>query len=291
MENRTSSLNGALNFEIVKALALPRTKITQTVIHWIFGKATLRFSKLVMGFDQEIELHGSMAGAQWLLQHFVSRQTVTGQELIPKTGPLIIASNHPASYDGIAISACIPRPDYKVIIGEIPPYHYLPHISRHAIFSPSAIDTFGRMQTLRNAIRHLKEGGALLIFPRGGIEPDPSFMPNPGAEFHQWSRSLEIFIRSVPETQVLTTIVSNVISKRIFQHPITWFREARADKQRLAFIYQMILQVLYEKELFGLTPHVTFGELLHDLPPSNILEEVEHAARRTLEKHLATIYE
>jgi 1-acyl-sn-glycerol-3-phosphate acyltransferase len=289
MEERITKLNHAFIFEITKALAIPNIKATHSIIRWFFGKATLRFSSLMIGLEHEIEMNGLTKGAEWLLKHFVSGYTVAGRELIPQDGPLIIASNHPASYDAVVISACIPRSDYKIIIGEIPPYHYLPYLSQYAIFSPPAKNTFGRMQTVRNAIRHLREGGALLIFPRGGIEPDAAFMPNADAEFHQWSRSLDILIRNVPETKVLTTIVSHVISKKIFHHPITWFRKKRPDKQRLAFMYQMILQILYEKELFGLRPHVTFGELLHNLQPKNVLEEIEHAAKRTLEKHLSLI--
>ncbi len=109
------------------------------------------------------------------------------------------------------------------------------------------------MQTVRSAVQHLKNGGALLIFPRGGIEPDPAFMPSPDSEFDKWSRSLEIFLHRVPLTRVLVTTVSGVIAPASMRHPITWFRKTRADCQRLAFIYQMIRQVLSGRELFGLT--------------------------------------
>ncbi len=283
-------LNNSVLSEIRRAMALPASGVSQTLLRMVFGKATLRFSKLVLGLDHEIQLHGTMEGARWLLKYFVAGHEACGTELIPSKGPLIIASNHPASYDGMAISAYIPRPDYKIIIGEIPPYDYLPHLRQHAIFSPPVKNTIGRMGTVRNAIRHLKNGGALLIFPRGGIEPDPAFMPAPDAEFHQWSRSLEIFIRNVPDTRVLVTTVSGVISKRLFDHPITWFRRSRPDKQRLAFIYQIIRQALSGRELFGLTPCVTFGELLTGTSQTNILTEIEISARRTLLKHLTTYY-
>jgi hypothetical protein len=126
-----------------------------------------------------------------------------------------------------------------------------------------------------------------LIFPRGGIEPDPSFMPTPDAEFNTWSRSLEIILKNVPQTQVLVAAVSGVISEPMMKHPITWFRKSRPDKQRLAFMYQMIRQVLSGKELFGLTPRVTFGEVLSSLNHQNVLVEIEQSARRTMAKHLS----
>jgi len=268
-------------------MGLPQNKLTQGLIHLLFGRATLSFSKLALELDRQVEQHGSMTGARWLLRHFVRSHEAIGTELIPKDGPLIIASNHPASYDGMVIAAHIPRRDFKIIVGEIPPYHYLPNISRHIIFSPPVKNTYGRMQTVRNAIRHLKDGGALLIFPRGDIEPDPDFMPNPNAEFHLWSGSLEIFLRSVPQTRVLATAVSGVISQQTFRHPITWFRQSRPDKQRLAFMYQIIRQALSGKELFGLQPRVTFGELLASASHKTTLAEIEQAAVRTMEKHLS----
>jgi len=279
-------LNEALIFEIAKAMALPQTDTSRSLVRFMFGRATRKFSELALGLDNEVGRKGSAAGARWLLRHFVSKHEAFGTELIPKEGPLIIASNHPASYDGMVISAHIPRPDYKIIIGEIPPYRYLPNISKHAIFSPNVKNTFGRMQTVRDAIRHLKEGGALLIFPRGNIEPDPAFMPNPDAEFNKWSHSLEVFLRSVPQTRVLITTVSGVISKKIMNHPITWFRKSRADKQRLAFIYQIICQALSGRELFGLESRVTFGELLASSNHKTTLTEIELAAKRTMMKHL-----
>lgn len=287
MDDRLSQLNQSLIFEIVRAMNLPQNKLTQGAIRLLFGRATFRFSKLVMELDHQVGQHGAMTGARWLLPYFVRSHQASGMELIPKEGPLIIASNHPASYDGMVISAYIPRPDYKIIIGEVPPYRYLPNLSRYAIFSPQVKNTFGRMQTVRNAIRHLKDGGALLIFPRGNIEPDPAFMPNPDAEFDRWSRSLEIFIRSVPQTRVLVTAVSGVISQQAFRHPITWFRQSRPDRQRLAFMYQIICQALSGRELFGLQSRVTFGELIDGGSCETILAEVESAARRTMMRHVS----
>ncbi len=287
MDHPLNELNDTLLLEIVRAMALPQTRNIKTVVRLIFGRATRRFSELVLGLDREIKLHGSAAGARWLLPHFVAEYEALGEEIIPRDGPLLIVSNHPASYDGMLISAFVNRPDYKIIIGEIPPYRYLPHVNQHAIFSPPVSNTFGRMQTLRNAIQHLRDGGSLLIFPRGAIEPDPAFMPNPDEEFDKWSRSLEVFLQRVPRTRVLVTMVSGVIAPVAMRHPITWFRKARPDRQRLAFMYQIIRQILSGREMFGLTPRVTFGEILSSTTHQLVLTEVERSARRILTRHLS----
>ena len=154
-------------------------------------------------------------------------------------------------------------------------------------FLPPVKDTFGRMQVIREVIQLLKQVGALLIFPRGDIKPDPDFMPDPDCEFNQWSRSLEVLLRQVPQTRLLLTIVSGVVSQDAIQHPITWFRRSRKDRQRLAYIYQIIRQVLSGKELNGLKPQVTFGEILSETNGQKVLAQIERAARNTLQQHIS----
>jgi hypothetical protein len=148
------------------------------------------------------------------------------------------------------------------------------------------------MQAVREIIRHLKNDGAVLIFPRGSIEPDPAWMPHPESEFDHWSRSLEIFLKQVPHTQVLVTIVSGVISKAAMDHPVTWFRKTRPDRQRLAFMYQFIRQTITGKEVFGLTPRVTFGSLIsakakYGTDREHMLQTITQSAHHVLEMHMA----
>ena len=286
LEAEIQILYDALIFEMTKALALPQSERAKYLIHMIFGKAARRFAELGAGLDRVVAEAGVAAGARWALPRFVKSHAARGAEIIPPEGPLVIAANHPASVDSLVVSAHVERPDYKIIVGDIPFFENLPHVSQHAIYAPGPQDMHGRMLVIREAIRHLKAGGALLIFPRGGIEADPDWMPNPDGEFDKWSRSLEIFLERVPQTRVLVTIVSGVIQRTAMRNPLTWLRKNRPDRQRLAFIYQMMRQTLSGKELFGLTPRVTFGEIVKGATNAHVLEDVSAAARRTLEKHM-----
>lgn len=285
-----NALTETLIFEITKALALPQTQTIRKTVRLLAGKAARQFSELAIELDRVVEQDGLAAGARWLLPRFVRSHSACGVENIPPEGPLVIASNHPASVDSVVISAHVTRPDYKVIIGEIPFFKNLPSVSRNAIFAPAQNDISGRMQVVREIIQHLKKGGAILIFARGGIEADPAFMPEADAEFNKWSRSLEIFLKKVPQTQVLVTIVSGVIAKSAMSHPITRFREVRPDRQRLAFMYQMIRQILSGREIFGLTPRVTFGELINinnTTDHEHMLQTINQSAYRVLKTHMA----
>jgi hypothetical protein len=289
-ERKIRDLSDTLIYELVKALGRPGSKGVERMARLFFGRAARKVAELGLEIDRVVAEGGLAAGARWLLPRFVRSHEARGVENIPPTGPLVIAANHPAAYDSLVISAYVNRPDYKVIIGDIPFFERLPAISERAIYAPPPNDVQGRMQVIRKSIRHLKDGGALLIFARGGIEPDPAFMPNADAEFDHWSRSLEIFLDRVPGTRALVTIVSGVISKAAMSHPITRFRRLRPDRQRLAFMYQIVRQMLSGKELFGLTPRVTFGDLISEESAGGrerMLPEIIQSAQRVLQQHVA----
>ena len=215
----TNILRENLIYEIAKALALPPTPRIRKIIASLTDRAIRSFTELASELDCVVRKEGIAGGARWLLPRFVKGHSARGVENIPPMGSLVIASNHPAYVDSVVISAHIPRRDYKVIIGEIPFFKHLPNINKNAVFAPDPTDAMGRMQVIREVIRHLKNNGAILIFPRGSIEADPAWMPHPDSEFGHWSRSLEIFLKHVPHTQVLVTMVSGVISKRAMRHP------------------------------------------------------------------------
>ncbi|MFZ5821138.1 MAG: 1-acyl-sn-glycerol-3-phosphate acyltransferase [Chloroflexota bacterium] len=281
------ALSEMLIHELARAMARPHSQALKNILRRLFGGTVRRFSGLALELDQVVAEGGLSAGARWALPRFVKTNEARGADAIPPAGPLVLAANHPGAYDSLVISAHVARPDYKVIIGNIPFFQALPNLRARALFAPAVEDAAGRMKTIRAAIRHLQEGGALLIFARGDIEADPSFMPEPGAEFHLWSRSLEVLLRSVPQTRVLLTIVSGVIARAAFRSPLTWLRKRRADKQRLAFMYQMLRQTIAERETFGLTPRVTFGEIVAGKHDGQVMQEIKGAAERSLQSHLA----
>ena len=286
-DSEIQTLTETLIYELTKAFALPQTLWAKQMIRFLFGRAARAAAEVGIGMDRAVAKGGLPEGARWVLPRFVKSHEARGVENIPASGPLVIASNHPASVDSIVISAHVTRADYKAIVGDIPFFEHLPHVSECAIFAPDTNNMMGRMQVVRESIHHLNTGGALLIFPRGSIEADPEFMPNPEGDFNHWSRSLEIFMQRVPQLQVLVTIASGVISRSAMHHPLTWFRKARPDRQRIAFLYQLARQMLSGRELFGLTPRVTFGEVIAEKHQEHMLAEIEQAARRTLDQHMA----
>ena len=282
-----STLTRLLNNEVLRAMGLNPEGWAGRQLQPPLSRATRRFSEIIAQADCIIADEGMAAAARFVLLSLVREIRSRGLHNVPQKGPLVIASNHPGSVDSIAIGACAGRDDLKIIASAIPFLENLSHIREHLIFLPRQ-GIQARMLAVREGVRHLTAGGALLLFARGSIDPDPSFMPEADQELSGWSRSLAIFRQRVPQTRVVTSIVSHVIDPAYMKHPLTWLQRTRPDRQRLAMMIQVIQQMLGKK--LDLVPHVSFGEAIDWSAGENAgdpLQVVVWAARRLLKSHLA----
>jgi len=293
MEKRTPSiaeLKYLIDGEIIKALALAEDSRLRRWLEPIFSRGTQRFSQIGARFDGLVRDHGFPAAAKQILPEFIQGFQSRGEQNIPKEGPLVMAANHPGAYDSLVIAANMPRPDFKIVAGAIPFLQHLPNAYPHFIFTPDRNDPHGRMNVIRAAIRHLQDGGSLLIFPSGRMDPDPVSMVGARSELQHWSRSLEIFLSKVPETQVLVSIVSGILLERFVHHPVTWLRRQRLDRQRLAEMLQVIRQLITSKP-YTIWPKVSFGRPVAyaRAHPDAPLQAMVQDAEVLLDEHMAWI--
>jgi acyltransferase-like protein len=287
MPSDIATLTRLIDNEVILALGVPRDSWLATRLHWLLHHATSRFSELFSEVDRLISEQGLPAGALWLLQRLASGYEARGAENIPLQGPLVIASNHPGAIDSLALAASARRADLKIIASAVPFLESLPHVSEHLIFTPR-LNVQSRMLSVRASIRHLRAGGSLLLFAHGTIDPDPAFMPLALEELNGWSRSLEIFLRRVPEVQVVVSIVSRVLDPAYMQHPLTHLRRTRTDRQRLAMMLQIIQQMLGKH--LDLTPRISFGKLLNMTSiggAEQTLHVITSSAQELMQSHLA----
>lgn len=90
---------------------------------------------------------------------------------IPKEGPLVIVANHPfGGIEGIILGAILDRcrPDTKILGNYL--LHCIPELRSRTF----AVDPFSRSRSrsrsgLKQAARCLRDGGALITFPAGGV--------------------------------------------------------------------------------------------------------------------------
>jgi hypothetical protein len=256
LKQKTNKLANDLVFELNKSMGFRKDGLAQPFLKPLVWKPMVRFSELATNFDYRIVKEGFQKASGWFISHFVDRVKTLGVDNIPVEGPLVIASNHPGAYDSLVITAHIPRDDVKIISSDIPFVKGLPETSNHMIFS--AADTHIRMGAARQAIKHLQDGGALLVFARGSIDPDPAFLPGSEEELNHWTSSLGLFLRKVPRTKLAISMVSNVLAKDFIHHPATLFRKGRVNKQRLSEFFQVMYQLMAPGKL-KVSPDLSFA--------------------------------
>ncbi len=243
--------------EIWKALGLdPDTKLRH-LLHPLIWAPSRRFSGLAARFDQLVAEAGFREAARWVLPKFITRLEVEGEETVPREGPLLVTANHPGGADSIALAASLPRPDLKIVVSALPFIRGLPNAASHFIYT--TLDINQRMQVVRESIRHLRQGGSLLIFPRGQVEPDPAHLPGALEAVSQWSRSVGLMVKSVPETHVVPAVVSGILTCSSLNNPLTRIRSNAQDQQKLAEIFQIIQQMLLPRRI-AVAARVRFGQ-------------------------------
>ncbi len=278
-------LRRAISTEMLVAAGLPRTGPLQTLLRPLVWLPAHHFSHLMADLDGRVALSGLTAAVRWLIPRFVEDVRAYGQQHVPESGPLVVASNHPGSTDVLAIVSALGRNDLKVYVSDVPFLRSLRGSSKHLIFIPS--EPHVRMAAVREGVRHLRTGGALLVLATGLVEPDPAVMPGAEGALEQWSASLPLFLRTVPEARLLVTIVSGVVAPAALRHPLTWLRRDPRLKQMLAEFIQISQQMLVRRS-FGLVPEVRFApplaasELSRDGNGQAALAAITTRARRLL---------
>jgi hypothetical protein len=288
---RIALLRSYITDEIFAAFNFPVDGWQRKLLWPLFWLPAQLFAGLAAGVDENTEEMGIPEAARRLLPRFVKNIQVCGAEHIPLEGPLLIASNHPGAYDSVAILSSLPRNDLKIVVSDVPFLRNLPALGRHMIYTISGVH--GRMTALRSMIRQVQEGGAVLIFPSGLVDPDPAVLPGAYQELGAWSPSLELVMRKVPEVKILFTIVSGVLAPSCLRNPLTRLPKLDWQKQKLAEFLQVMQQLVFARS-FGLTPKISFSqpftvkELLENGDSSDILQLIIHQARQLLSVHNET---
>ena len=106
----------------------------------------------------------------------VSLKKETEQD-IPETGRLLIIANHPFGViDGVALCSMVAkvRTDYKIITHRV--LRQAPAVMGNILpidFDEDEKALRNNLQTRKDAMTHLKNGGAVIIFPAGAISLSP----------------------------------------------------------------------------------------------------------------------
>ncbi len=282
-------LRRTISDEIAKVIGLRLDSWQRKLLGALFYVPAQRFARMAAEFDHQVAHHGITRAAQWMLPRIATSLAVEGSGRIPAKGPLLVASNHPGAFDGLAIIANLWRDDLKLIVSDVPFTRGLPNLEEHLIFS-SGDNPPERMAALRASIRHLEAGGTLLVFPTGLVDPDPAFMPDAESALEGWSPSLELMLKKAPQTRLLITIASGVLSPKYLDNPIVRRKKTVRARQKLAEYLEIIQLMALHRDL-GLTPRISFARPVTAVDlrqeTASIMPAILEHARQALAEHVA----
>jgi len=288
----TGVLRETIIDEICAAFGLASHGWQRRLFKPLFWLPAQIFGRIMAGVDQTVQLQGMPEAASRLLKYFVEQIQVSGRDNLPAAGPLLIASNHPGAYDSLALLSCLPRKDVQMVVSDVPFLRSLPAASLRMIYAIPGPQ--GRMTVVRKMVRQAQAGGALLIFPTGLVDSDPSVLTGAEQELDHWSSSLALTLKKVPETKIVIAIVSGMLSAECLHSPLTRLPKEEWKKRKLAEFLQVIQQLTLKRN-FNLKPHLTFdipltgAELIAGSQAADLPQAIIERARKVLKSHLEHI--
>ena len=288
MTGKKDSLTKILLEDIKTSANLSSRKIITWIID-TFGNRPAGWlaDQLVKIDDQlaESSLHETANRAICLVSDGLA---ISNAESIPETGPLLVVSNHPGFFDILGIVAALDREDVKIVSQQKEFMRVLGNINRHMLTLEP--DSTFKLETIREIIRCLNEGMAVIIFPSGQLEPDPAIVPGAVESLKSWSDSIGVFLNKVPETCLLPVLVSGVLIERAFNSGMAKLGWNQKRRQQFAMAAQFIGQTLSKKPHWKRPLQIDFGqpkspeELDPDLDPRNFNMAVKQEMLDLLEK-------
>ncbi len=278
-EERLEQLTRICVEDVVTAFGLGGVSRGRAVLELFSRVPVRRLARQVLAFDRTVGESGLGTGGAWALGRMCRNARIEGQSNVPRGGPLLLVSNHPGLADAVALFAATPREDLRVIAADRPFLNALPNTSRYLL---TVVEDSGeRSGIVRAAARHLRDGGAVLTFPGGMIEPDPAVLPGAVESLDRWSSSADLFARLAPDLAVVPVVVSGVISARALRIPLTRLRRRRRDREWLAATLQMLIPHLRDVDL-----RVEFGRPIYAEEGGGIGKAVLKETRRLMENGL-----
>jgi len=243
--------------DLVSSFGWEKYPVLASLLRKVFISPARKFAGQMVDFDNSTG-RSNLAEASRLImrKYYVQDVRVHGGEHVPATGPALFLSNHPGMADTISLFAAINRPDLKIIALHRPFLASLVNTTKQLFFiddNPSK-----RMNAVRQVSTHLKEGGSLLTFPAGEIEPDPDIYPGAVESLTNWTDSAGVFLRFAHDTKIVPVLVSGVLWEKAARHWVLRLKRTRLEREKLAAALQLL--ALITRDARPNTVHVRFAE-------------------------------
>lgn len=235
--HRFPRLYRAMSRSVVEAFCFTNPLIN-AALHALCFPFALELTRLGLKMENIIARDGHLQGAsRWLVDIAADAIHIQGAENVPAAGPLLFVGNHGGLGDAHALLMASPRRDTQIFANDFGILTGLPMMERHVI----VVDKNDGYPALRAALRHLRAGKSLLLYPRGEIEADPALHLDEALHsLRDWSRSFEFFARHAPGLAVVPVAVGGLLSRRALRNPVVNRYRKRDKRHFLAATFQMM---------------------------------------------------
>ena len=257
--------------DLSKLAGLNGSVVGSRALQLLLGSRVRRFARAMATFNSDIAQQGVKVASRRLCARYGGRIVADGAETVPTSGPVLFAANHPGLMDTVAVYGSVPRPDIRALARPQPLLTLLSELAPNLLMLPD--DGPNRASGLREVLRTLRAGGALLIFPAGTLEPEPTLLPSsaslasarrngstrhaslphallPPSPLGEWSSGVgtlvRLAVRQDIELQVVPTAISGVLSTATWRRfaPLVRLRRAHRGREDLTAVLQLAFPTL-----------------------------------------------
>jgi len=230
--------------DLVASFGWQNSRAGAAALRILFRSTAEKFSRQIIEFDSRVGTEELTAAALQMIRRYVSSVRVFGCDHLPATGPVLVLANHPGMADTLTLFCAIQRDDLKIIALDRPFLQALPNTTRHLFFISD--EASQRISAVKQTATHLRNGGAVLTFPAGHIEPDAAVYDGALESLNAWTDSAATFLRFAPQTRIVPALVRGVLWDKAVKHPLTRLKKTREEKEKLGAAFQLLAHIVLD---------------------------------------------
>jgi 1-acyl-sn-glycerol-3-phosphate acyltransferase len=235
--------------DLASLSGLQGSRIGRTLLQTVLSRQLRLFADNMATYNLELVTLGLAEASTSLCQRYGGRVVADGLQHVPRSGPLLLVSNHPGMFDTLGIYATVPRADIRALARPQPLLGLMSSLAPNLLMLPD--EGAGRAGGLRQVLQLLKADGALLIYPAGHLEPEPMLLGHHGLKDapHEplipWSNGVgtlvKLAVRQGIPLQVMPVALAGVLSTQTWRWfgPLLKLRKTVRGREDLTAVLQV----------------------------------------------------